>query len=55
MNLFTMELMYDSKAALKKWPLEPIIYATFTVPFGWIGGKNAAKHHQFSLGVELNF
>ncbi len=54
-NFFTFQLCYDSHEAMKNWTLNPKIYAIYDFPFEYLGGRNAPKHHQFTLGVELNF
>lgn len=55
MNFLTFQLCYDSYEAMKNWLLKPKIYAIYDFPFEWLGGKNAPKYHQFTLGVEFNF
>jgi len=53
MGIFSFEVLYDSKDARKKWPLQPKIFASYDSPL-W-GQKNAVKHHQLTVGVELYF
>jgi len=48
----TFQLTYDAKEAMKKWFMDPYLYARFDMPFG---GNGIAKTNQLSLGVELHF
>lgn len=51
-HYFTIQAIYDSKLAFKKWFLEPKFYATYDMP---INGNGFCKTHQITVGAQLFF
>ena len=48
----TLQMLFNSKQALKNWKLEPNFYLAYDVP---INGNGVAKSHKITLGAELHF
>ena len=51
-NYFTIQVVYDSKSALKSWFLDPKIYASYDMP---ISGNGFCKTNQITVGAQFFF
>lgn len=50
-HYLTMQVIYDSREAMKNWSLYPTFYLVYDYP---LSGKNISKTHQLTCGVELH-
>lgn len=48
----TLQVSYDTEAAMKKYFSRPIVFVTYDIP---VGGNGVSLTHQVAVGVELHF